>query len=71
LPWGDSEASNGLVPVIYVLEGDALVRRDDRGVALARRVAAAYRTLRSMRDRGPLACYEALARALEHWDQHP
>jgi hypothetical protein len=72
LPWGDSEMENGLVPVVYALEGDRLLRRDRRGAALAARVAAAYRKLAAVADRRePLACYRALADALERWGDAP
>jgi len=82
LPWGNSEYENGMVPAIYRLEGGALVRHDELGVPLARRVAAAYRRLSALAaaDRDApdddihpheTACYDAIARALDRWDRHP
>jgi hypothetical protein len=59
LPFGDSEYTNGLLPIVYVLDGARLVRRDDRARALRRRVAAAYQQLAS-RD----VCMHSLALAL-------
>ncbi len=64
LPWGNSEFDNGLVPIVYALEGDALVRRDPLGQELAAKVAAAYRSLPSL-DQD--ACAIVMATALEHW----
>jgi hypothetical protein len=64
LPWGSSESENGMVPIVYALEGDALVRHDELGIALAKKVAAAYRTLASRPDASP--CFAVLASALEH-----
>ncbi|MCA9676024.1 MAG: hypothetical protein KC464_13380, partial [Myxococcales bacterium] len=74
LPWGSSEADNGLVPTAYALDGDRLVRRNDRAASAAARVAAAYRALAGspLSDRGELvACYDALARALDGWGTRP
>lgn len=67
LPWGSAEVSNGLVPIVYALDGDALVRRDDRARALAHRVADAYRALIAQPDARahPQACFAAMARALD------
>lgn len=64
LPWGNSEADNGLVPIVYALEGDALVRRDPLGQMLAMKVAAAYRSLPTL-DQD--VCATVVATALEHW----
>lgn len=64
LPWGDSEADNGLVPIVYALEGDALVRRDPLGANLAAKVAAAYRSVPTL-DQD--LCAVVMAEALEHW----
>lgn len=70
LPWGDSELDNALVPVVYALDGDTLVRRDDHARALAHRVAAAYATLATTADPDqPLACYRALADILDRWGE--
>jgi hypothetical protein len=65
LPWGDSEVTNALVPVVYVLDGDRLVRRDDRAKALRVRVADAYHVLAS-RNENPeaQACFSAVTAAL-------
>jgi hypothetical protein len=72
LPWGNSEADNGLVPAVYVLDGPRLVRRDGVGAAVAARAAAAYRALVAIAEPDdPVECYGAVADALEHWDQHP
>jgi hypothetical protein len=68
LPWGHDEPSNGLVPAIYQLENDALVRHDAKGISLARRVATAYRALDGDSDStGPGACNEAIAGVLDRW----
>lgn len=64
LPWGNSEIDNGMVPIVYAVEGDALVRHDELGIALARKVAAAYRTLAARPDAS--ACYSVLASVLDH-----
>ncbi|MBA3547807.1 MAG: hypothetical protein H0T76_15095 [Nannocystis sp.] len=71
LPWGYSEASNALVPIIYVLDGERLVRSDRSGVAVAATMAAAYRSLAVMtpNDRESVACYRAVADALDHWGE--
>lgn len=72
LPWGQSEASNGLVPAIYQLEDGALVRHDSKGISLARRIATAYRALDGDRkSMGPGACYETIAGALDRWGSAP
>jgi hypothetical protein len=63
LPWGNSEYDNGMVPIVYALEGDALVRRDELGIALHEKVAAAYRTLAARPDASP--CYAVIANALD------
>lgn len=68
LPFGGSEAEVALVPVVYELDGDALVRRDDHGRALAARVGAAYVRLADIADPGAdVACYRVVARALAGW----
>ncbi len=68
LPWGGSEFENALVPVVYVRAGDQLVRRDDRGRALAARVADAYRALATRGTPGPEpACQRAITAALDGW----
>lgn len=64
LPWGSSEADNGLVPIVYALEGDALVRRDPLGTKLAAKVAAAYRSVPTL-DQDP--CAVVMGTMLEHW----
>jgi hypothetical protein len=64
LPWGSSEADNGLVPIVYALEGDALVRRDPLGAKLAAKVAAAYRSVPTL-DQD--VCAVAMVKVLEHW----
>ncbi len=67
LPWGDAEVTNALFPVVYVLDGDALVRRDDLGTALRAKVAAAYRKLAAHpQDWDPVPCLNAVAHALDH-----
>lgn len=65
LPWGDAEVTNGLVPVVYVLDGDRLVRRDDRAHALRVKVADAYHEL-VQRGESPEArsCFVALTAVL-------
>jgi hypothetical protein len=65
LPWGDSEVTNALMPVVYVLDGDRLVRRDDRAKALRVKVAGAYHELAS-RGENPeaRACFDAVTAAL-------
>jgi hypothetical protein len=66
LPWGDSESDNALFPVVYVLDGDTLVRRDDRAKVLLARVAAAYRTRAQMPEPyDPTACFLAVAQFLD------
>lgn len=66
LPFGQSEVDNALFPVVYVLDGDALVRRDDRARALFARVAAAYRERARIAQAGdPTACMTAVAAFLE------
>ncbi len=68
LPWGGSEFENALVPVVYVRVADQLVRRDDRGRALAARVADAYRALATRGTPGPEpACQRAITAALDGW----
>jgi hypothetical protein len=65
LPWGDAEVTNGLVPIVYVLDGDRLVRRDDRAHALRVKVADAYHEL-VQRGESPeaRACFVAMTAAL-------
>lgn len=63
LPWGNSEYDNGMVPIVYALEGETLVRHDELGVALRKKVAGAYRTLASRPDPSP--CYGVIADALD------
>lgn len=66
LPWGDSELDNALFPVVYVLDGDALIRRDDRAKELFARVAAAYRARAQTPEKfDPTACFLAVAQFLE------
>lgn len=67
LPWGDSESSQALIPAVYQLEGERLVRRDEKGRALAARIAGAYRKLVQDRAGPAVLCYAAVARALERW----
>jgi len=56
------------VPVVYVRVADQLVRRDDRGRALAARVADAYRALATRGTPGPEpACQRAITAALDGW----
>jgi hypothetical protein len=66
LPWGDAEVTNALMPVVYVLDGDRLVRRDDRSHALRTRVSSAYRALaaKTAKDDEQRACYASVAHAL-------
>jgi hypothetical protein len=65
LPWGDAEVTNGLVPVVYSLDGDRLVRQDDRARALRVKVADAYHDL-VQRGESPEArsCFVAMTVAL-------
>jgi hypothetical protein len=68
LPWGGghSEVENALFPVVYVLDRDALVRRDDRARPLFAKVAAAYRERVRIADKSdPTECFEAVAAFLE------
>jgi len=66
LPWGQSEVENALFPVVYVLDGDALVRRDDRARVLFDRVAAVYRARAKMKQQDdPTGCLNAVAAFLE------
>ncbi|MCE9579128.1 MAG: hypothetical protein K8W52_38755 [Deltaproteobacteria bacterium] len=71
LPWGNDEVSNALAPVVYALSGDTLVRRDDRGRALASKVGDAYAALAALPDDAdaprPKACFLAVEDALRHW----
>lgn len=64
LPWGDAEVTNALFPIVYVLDGDRLVRRDDRARALRRRVAAVYDRAAAATSEGDAACFRAVAHAL-------
>ena len=64
LAWGDAESDNGLVPIVYVLDADALVRRDDRARTIAAPIAAAYRVLAAAGGDNA-ACYSAMVAALE------
>lgn len=65
LPWGDAEITNALMPVVYVLDGDRLVRRDDRSHPLRAKVGAAYKALlaRGGNDEAR-ACFSTLSRVL-------
>jgi len=65
LPWGDSEVTNALMPVVYALDGDRLVRRDDKAKALRVKVADAYHELVKL-DEAPeaRACFVAVTAAL-------
>lgn len=65
LPWGDAEVTNGLVPVVYSLDGDRLVRQDDRAHELRLKVADAYHDL-VQRGESPEArsCFVAMTAAL-------
>ena len=69
LPWGDAESTNGMIPIVYAVEADALVRRDDIAVPIARKVAAAYRALATLRMSegmtSSMACYRAIATSLD------
>jgi len=66
LPWGDAEVANALYPVVYVLDGTELVRRDDLAAHLRARVAAAYRELLRVAPPEDWAtCVLAAAKALE------
>jgi len=70
LPWGDSEATNAMVPIAYAIEGDALVRRDVLARGLAKKTAAAFEQLVTLsaadgsREDSPTQCYRAAAAAL-------
>jgi len=63
LAWGNAESENGLVPIVYVLDDGALVRRDDRARSVAAPVAAAYRKLAAAGG-DEAACYTAMVAAL-------
>lgn len=85
LPWGASEAENAMVPIVYALEGNALVRREALEIPLASRVAAAYRELAAISEPPARAssdddedqnseavdCYAVLVDVLEAWGRHP
>ena len=65
LPWGDSEVTNALVPVVYALDGDRLVRRDDKAKALRVKVADAYHELANLNENPEArACFVAVTAAL-------
>ena len=65
LPWGDSEVTNALVPVVYALDGDRLVRRDDKARALRVKVADAYHELANLNESPEArACFVAVTAAL-------
>jgi len=65
LPWGDAEVTNALMPVVYVLDGDRLVRRDDRSHELRAKVGAAYAAVaRRPGNEEAHACFVTLAREL-------
>lgn len=65
LPWGDAEVTNALMPVVYVLDGDRLIRRDDRSHALRAKVGAAYAALAQRGGNEEAhACFVTLAREL-------
>jgi hypothetical protein len=62
LAWGDSMIESALLPIVYVLDGDVLVRRDDRAKKLFARVAATYRLRAQNAKQGdPTACFLAVA----------
>ncbi|HTL38343.1 MAG TPA: hypothetical protein VL326_34670 [Kofleriaceae bacterium] len=64
LPWGDSEVTNALAPVVYVLDGDRLVRRDDKAKALRVKVADAYHALANLGENPEArACFNAVTTA--------
>jgi hypothetical protein len=66
LPWNDYEVANALYPVVYVLDGTELVRRDDLAVGLRTGVARAYRNLLLVEPpSGEVTCVRAVADALE------
>ena len=67
LPWGNYEVANALYPIVYVLDGNELVRRDDLAAGLRAGVARAYRNLLLVEppDGEKPACLQAVAAALE------
>lgn len=70
LAWGDAALTMGLVPFVYAVDTEALVRRDDLAQPLRSKVAAAYRLLAATTDPRELvgdfvACYRALATGLD------
>jgi hypothetical protein len=66
VPWGDSEITNGLYPVVYALDGEVLVRRDDLATPLRTRIASSYRELvRQDPSDDQASCIRAFAFALE------
>jgi hypothetical protein len=70
VPWGSSELTNGLVPIVYAVTADDLVRRDDLAKPLRAKVAAMYRALAKQTTKHSalgefIPCYEAIAGALE------
>jgi hypothetical protein len=69
LPWGESESENAMVPIVYELEGDALIRRDDRSAVLTSKMAYAYRRMIELDPHGPVACYRTVASALARWSR--
>lgn len=80
LPWGDAEISNGMVPIAYTLDGDALVRDPAVTRALDARVAGAYHALVAQApmaaaqgevESAPPGCYEVMAEVLERWAAGP
>jgi hypothetical protein len=66
LPWGDQVGATALMPVVYVLDGSRLVRRDDVSHDLRKRVSATYRRFETMAASGDKrrACYASVATAL-------
>ncbi|HTL38342.1 MAG TPA: hypothetical protein VL326_34665 [Kofleriaceae bacterium] len=66
LPWGDQVVATALMPVVYVLDGSRLVRRDDVSHDLRKRVSATYRRFETMAASGDKrrACYASVATAL-------
>jgi hypothetical protein len=65
LPWGDSEVANALVPVVYALDSERLVRRDDKAKALRVKVADAYHELVNLNENPEArACFVAVTAAL-------
>ena len=66
LSWGNYETANALFPIVYVLDGTELVRRDDLAAGLRAKIAVAYRNLQLIDSpRSDAACLRAVTAALE------